>query len=138
MGTVSYTHLDVYKRQAQTGVKKIFGDRAFGERLAKNCLLYTSSDCTAVRVSARDAYGNCEYSREYRVLEYNKDPEEDTERARMICRGFLQTDDNTGEEQMLSRGALAKILLAFGSNHEGMELSLIHILPLMPALTDIM
>lgn len=91
------------------------------EQAGGEAVFTVPSDCTAVRVSARDAYGNCEYSREYRVLEYNKDPEEDTERARMICRGFLQTDDNTGEEQMLSRGALAKILLAFGSNHEGME-----------------
>ena len=79
------------------------------------------SDCTAVRVSARDAYGNCERSMEYRVLEHNTGSEEDTERARMICRGFLQTDDNTREDQALSRGSLAKILLPLGGDDERLE-----------------
>ena len=44
MHSVSYTHLDVYKRQAQTNVKHMFNDVALREKLAANKMQFSSAN----------------------------------------------------------------------------------------------
>lgn len=78
---------------------------------AKTACITIFAGCGFVRVTACDRMGNKETSREYIVLSRELAKERSRDRQRLICRGMLDEDDVTPDEQPVTRGQLARMLL---------------------------
>lgn len=69
-------------------------------------------DIQQVRVKAIDCAGNEEFSRSYRVLSpILNETQKTSGRQRLLCRGMLDEDDATMEQELVTRGQLANMLL---------------------------